>query len=457
MFIHDNFMLSNDFAVALYNDFAKDCPIIDFHNHLDASAIAQNRQPRSITELWLGGDHYKWRALRANGVPEKYITGDASDWEKFEKWAQTLPHTMRNPLYHWTQLELKRYFGINEILTPCNARKIYDECNRQIAEGGFGAADLLKKMNVEVVCTTDDPVDSLEFHGTHNGIKVLPSWRPDKVLAVENHITFNAYIDRLGSHVDSLGELFKELRNRQKHFISKGCRVSDHGLDTFYGDDFTDEKANEIFKKIRRGEDLSDVEIRLYKSAVLHELCVMNNEAGWVQQFHVGPLRNNCSRLFDTIGPDVGCDSLGDLPIAQSMAKVIDKLDKKNQLAKTIVYNLNPKDSEVIAAMIYNFNDGSCAGKLQYGAAWWFLDQADGIKKQIETLSSFGLLSHFVGMLTDSRSFLSFTRHEYFRRILCNILGKDIKKGLLPESEYAFIGDMVHRICYDNSKQYFGF
>lgn len=456
-FIDDKFMLDSDYAVRLYKEYASGCPIIDFHNHLDAKAIAENYAPHSITGLWLGGDHYKWRAMRANGVSENFITGDADDYAKFEKWAETVPYTMRNPLYHWTHLELKRYFGIDDILSVGNAKDIYNRCNEQIRQGGFGAADLLRKMSVEVVCTTDDPLDTLEFHGENNGIKVLPGWRPDKVLAVEDTAAFNAYIDRFGCEINNLKELLEQLEKRQKHFISKGCKVADHGLDTFYSDNFTMEEADVVFRKIRNKECLSDAEISLYKSAMLYYLGCMNHKAGWVQQFHIGPLRNNSSRLYKKLGADIGCDSMNDKPVAQSMSRYFDRLDSENRLAKTIVYNLNPKDTEVIATMLYNFNDGSCAGKMQYGAAWWFLDQSDGMRKQIEALSSLGLLSRFVGMLTDSRSFLSFTRHEYFRRLLCNILGDDLKKGLLPESEFEFIGDMVKKICYSNSKEYFGF
>lgn len=449
-------MLQSGAAVDLYHKYAKDCAIIDFHNHLDPKAIATNYQARSITELWLGGDHYKWRLMRANGVDERLITGDGDDFDKFYAWAQTLQNSMRNPLYHWSHLELKRYFGVSELLTSSSARRIYDLCNEKIANGGYGAADLLKMMNVEVVCTTDDPLDTLEFHGVHSGIRVLPSWRPDRVLAVDNSVVWNEYIDRFEAKIETLNDLYVALEKRQQHFINKGCKVSDHGLDTFYAEPFTTEVASAIFAKARKNEILTENEINIYKSAVLHQLGVINNKAGWVQQFHIGPLRNNSSRLFNKLGADIGCDSLGDKSIAIPMSKYLDSLDKKAQLTKTIIYNLNPKDSEVIAAMLYNFNDGSVAGKMQYGAAWWFLDQADGMRKQIETLSSFGLLSQFVGMLTDSRSFLSFTRHEYFRRVLCSIIGQDIENGLIPRQEIEFVGQMVKNICYNNSKKYFG-
>ncbi len=461
-FITEDFMLQSPTAKRLYNTFAADAPIIDYHNHLSAQQIAENYVPRSITEVWLGGDHYKWRLMRANGVEERYITGDADDYEKFEKWAETLPYTMRNPIYHWSHLELKRYFGEDRLLTPETAREIYDSCNAKIAAGGYGAMDLLLKMKVEAVCTTDDPIDSLEYHAMANAkqtkLKVLPSWRPDRVVAIEK-ADFSQYITKLGGvagvEITSFASLLEALERRQQHFIANGCRVSDHGLDTFYASNYTEQEADSIFNLAMRGEKICEADINIYKSAILHHLAVMNHKAGWVQQFHVGPLRNNSTKLFNSIGADVGCDSIDDKPIAEAMGKFLDALEQKDALTKTILYNLNPKDSEVMASMCYNFNSNGGVAKMQYGAAWWFLDQKDGMTKQIETLSSFGLLSRFVGMLTDSRSFLSFTRHEYFRRILCNILGSDIESGALPESEYKFIGKMVRAICYDNAKRYF--
>lgn len=455
--INENFMLSTDTARTLYKEYAENAPIIDFHNHLDARLIATNYTARSITELWLGSDHYKWRAMRANGIDEHYITGAASDFEKFEKWASTVPHTMRNPLYHWNALELKYYFDIDEPLDSKSAKSIYERCNAKISEGGFGAADLLLKMGVEVVCTTDDPTDTLEYHGVHHGIKVVPTWRPDRLMAIECSSTFNEYIDRFGASISTLEEFLIAINKRQAHFISKGCRASDHGLDTFYALDCSEVEASEIFTIVREGNELNQEQISMWKSFMLNHLAELNYKADWVQQFHVGPLRNNCSRLFKSFGADAGCDSIDDKPLADSMSKFLNRLDSNNKLTRTIVYNLNPKDSETIASMLYNFNDGSEAGKMQYGAAWWFLDQIDGMKKQIETLSSLGLLSHFVGMLTDSRSFLSFTRHQYFRRLLCDILGSDLENGLIENEQFEFVGDMVSRICYGNSKRYFKF
>ncbi len=461
-FIADNFMLHNATAERLYREFAKDAPIIDFHNHLSPKQIAENYAPRTITEMWLGGDHYKWRLLRANGVEEQFVTGECDDYEKFEKWAQTLPYTMRNPIYHWSHLELKRYFDEDRLLTPATCRDIYDRCNAKIAEGGFGAMDLLIKMNVEVVCTTDDPIDSLEYHALANSkqdkLKVLPSWRPDRVVAIDK-VDFNQYIDQLaevsGVQITSFVALLEALKIRQQHFIDNGCVVSDNGLDTFYAEPFTAEDAEAIFCSARRGDAISKDEIKIYKSAILYHLGVMNNDAGWVQQFHVGPLRNNSSKLFNKVGADVGCDSMDDKPVAEAMGRYLNCLESEGALAKTIIYNLNPKDSEVIATMCYNFNSDGGVAKMQYGAAWWFLDQKDGIGKQIEIISSHGLLSRFVGMLTDSRSFLSFTRHEYFRRILCNILGAEIESGELPSSEYDFIGKIVRDISYNNARRYF--
>ncbi|MFI3306598.1 MAG: glucuronate isomerase [Rikenellaceae bacterium] len=461
-FITDNFMLQNPTAERLYHDFAKGAPIIDFHNHLSPKMIAENYAPKTITEMWLGGDHYKWRLMRANGVEERYITGDADDYEKFEKWAETLQYAMRNPIYHWSHLELKRYFDEDRLLTPQTARSIYERCNTMIAEGGFGAMDLLLKMNVEVVCTTDDPIDSLEYHSIANAkqnkIKVLPTWRPDRVVAIEKG-DYNSYIDSLaqvaGVEITSFATLMEALKIRQKHFVQYGCVVSDHGLDRFYAEPFDETSVERIFSAARSGVSLSAAEVEIYKSSVLYHLAVMNNEAEWVQQFHIGPLRNNSTKLFESIGADVGCDSIDDKPIAVAMGRYLDSLEKQGALTKTILYNLNPKDSEVMAAMCYNFNSDGGIAKMQYGAAWWFLDQRDGMTKQIEAISSFGLLSRFIGMLTDSRSFLSFTRHEYFRRILCNIIGSDIENGLLPRCELEFIGKMVNDICYGNSKRYF--
>lgn len=465
MFITDNFLLETEQAQYLYKNFAQKMPIIDYHNHLDIKKIAEDYPCRSITELWLGGDHYKWRALRANGVDERYITGNASDYEKFEKWAETVPYTMRNPLYHWTHLELSRYFGIDDVLNKNTAEKIYKTCNDCLASDKYSTRSLLKMMNVETLCTTDDPVDSLEYHKqvAESGfeIKVLPAWRPDKLMAVENLDTYLQYIQRLAevSNIDicDFNTLIKAIENRQDFFEKRGCKVSDHGLGELIFCDFTEFELQNIFQKILQKKALTEGEQMTFKSGMLYHLAVMNYKKGWVQQFHIGAIRNNNLRLWNTYGPDAGADSIHDKPVAQAMSRLLGKLDGENQLAKTIFYNLNPKDSDMMVAMLQNFNDGKTAGKMQYGAAWWFLDNMDGIQKQLQALSNGGLLSRFVGMLTDSRSFISFPRHEYFRRILCNMLGNDLKKGHLPESEMEFIGQIVSNICYGNAKQYFNF
>lgn len=464
-FMDDNFILSNKFSEILYHEYCKDLPIIDYHCHLDPKLIAEDYQFDNLGEIWLSGDHYKWRALRANGINEKYVTGDASDWEKFEKWAETVPYTMRNPLYHWTHLELKTAFGIDNLLNPKTAQEIYDDCTAKLRTKEYSARNLMKRYKVEVVCTTDDPTDSLEYHQVLQKedfeIKVLPTWRPDKALAVDNPLTYKAYIEKLsvvsGISISSFSDLIEALRIRHDFFASVGCKLSDHGLDYFYAEDYTISEIENIFKKVYEGNELSKEEIIKFKSALLFEGAVMDWEKGWTQQFHFGVIRNNNSRLFNKVGADVGCDSIGDFTQAQSMAKFFDKLDFIGKLTKTILYNLNPRDNDLIATMIGNFQDGSTPGKIQFGSGWWFLDQKDGMEAQMNSLSNQGLLSRFVGMLTDSRSFLSYPRHEYFRRILCNLIGEDIKKGLLPESELPFLGEMVKNISYYNAKNFFNF
>ncbi|MBR4969206.1 MAG: glucuronate isomerase [Alistipes sp.] len=464
-FIHDEFLLENDYARQLYHDYAEQMPIIDYHNHLSPKMIAEDYQFGTITELWLGGDHYKWRALRANGVAEEYITGRAPDREKFRAWACTLPKTMRNPLYHWTQLELKRYFGIDELLCEENADEIYDKCNAMLGQPEFSVRNLLLRMNVEVLCTTDDPIDSLEYHKqiAESGfaVKVLPTWRPDKLLNTNNTAAFNGYVDALvevsGVAITDFDSLVEALRLRQKFFAECGCRLSDHGVSYVPNTEFDADSTTRLFKKLRSGEDLSDGESESLRGGILHKLLSLNAEMGWSQQLHIGAIRNNNLRLFRSFGPDAGCDSIADGNVAEGLSRILGRLDEQGALARTILYNLNPKDSEVLATMAYNFNDGSEEGKMQYGAAWWFLDQMDGMIKQLNAISSLGLLSQFVGMLTDSRSFVSYPRHEYFRRILCNLVGQDIERGLLPASEMDYIGKMVADISYNNAKRYFGF
>lgn len=464
-FINDEFLLENDYARELYHDSAAKMPIIDYHCHLIPEEIATNHQFKDLTEVWLGGDHYKWRALRGNGIPEEYITGSKPSWEKFEKWAETVPYTMRNPLYHWTHLELARVFGIYKLLNPETAREIYEDCTAKLQTDEFRGQEIMKKFNVETVCTTDDPIDNLEWHKyIHEhpfGVNVLPAWRPDKVTDIEKPDVFCSYIHKLeeasGIAITDYQDLLDALQKRHDYFENMGCRLSDHGLDTFYAEECTQDDADRIFRNTLKGIQPKNEDINIYRTAVLLDLARMDCRSGWVQQFHIGPLRNNNRRMFEKLGPDTGFDAIGDKSLAAAGHKFFSTLAYDNMLAKTILYNLNPKDSEVMAALAYTFNDGTVPGKMQYGAAWWFLDQEDGIRKQLNTLSSFGLLSRFVGMLTDSRSFLSYPRHEYFRRILCNELGKDVQSGRLPKSEMHFIHQMVQDISYNNAKRYFGF
>jgi glucuronate isomerase len=463
-FMDDNFILQNKTAEYLYHDHAKKMPIIDYHNHLIPQQIAENRKFENITQPWLYGDHYKWRAMRTNGVDEKFCTGNASDWEKFEKWSETVPYTLRNPLYHWTHLELKGYFGISEILNPLSAKSIYKQASQMLQDDNFRVQGLLKKMNVEIVCTTDDPVDNLEYHNaiadSAAEVKVYPAWRPDKAMAVDNIETYNKYIDLLadvsGVNINSYTTLLDALQKRHDFFHQKGCRLSDHGQETFYAEQYTQSEIDNIFKKVRSGKVLSKEEILQFKSAALYDFAIMDHAKDWTQQYHIGAMRNNSTRMFKTLGADTGFDSIGDYPAAIPMSRFMDKLDTDNKLTKTIIYNLNPADNEILATMLGNFQDGSIAGKIQFGSAWWFLDQKDGMEKQMNALSNLGLLSRFVGMLTDSRSFLSYSRHEYFRRILCNLLGKDVENGEIPNDK-ALLGSMVENICYYNAKNYFKF
>ncbi len=460
IFITENFLLQNKTAVALYQEYAKDAAIIDYHCHLPPKEIADDHRFANLTQIWLYGDHYKWRAMRADGVNEKYVTGGASDWEKFQKWAEVVPHTLRNPLYHWTHLELKRPFGVSDrLLNPDTAKGIWDECNAKLAQPAFSCRGIMSQMKVVLACTTDDPVDNLEHHITiaadkSFGIKVLPTFRPDKGMAVENAAVFNAWVDKLATasniHITDFKTYIDAIRQRHAFFHSVGGRLSDHGLDTAYAENYTESEIRNIFAKVRRGMELNCHEVLKFKSAMLYEFGVMDHEKNWTQQFHLGALRNNNSRLLKELGPDTGFDSMGDWPVAQALSKFLDRLDRENKLARTILYNNNPKDNDVLATMAGNFQDGTFPGKMQFGSSWWYLDQLDGMTKQIESLSNIGLLSRFVGMLTDSRSFLSYTRHEYFRRLLCNILGSEIERGLLP-NDLKLVGGMVRDICYNNA------
>jgi len=462
-FMSEDFLLQTKTARTLYHEHAKKMPIYDYHCHLPAEKIAADHQFDNITQAWLYGDHYKWRAMRANGIPEKYITGNAGDYEKFEKWAQTVPYTLRNPLYHWTHLELKRYFDIGDkLLNPGTAKEIYETCTEMLRTPQFSVRNLMRKMNVKLVCTTEGPLDSLEHHRKirQDGfeIKVHTAFRPDKAMAVEDLPALNAWIDKLkgicDTEITNFASYIEALRNRHYYFHENGCRLSDHGLETAYAEDYIETEIKKIFGKIRSGKKLDALERLKFKSAMMVEFALMDYESGWVMQLHLGALRNTSTRMLKTVGPDTGFDSIGDLEMARPLAKFLDALDKNKELPKTILYNLNPRDNELIATMVGNFQDGSAPGKLQYGSAWWFLDQKDGMEKQITTLSNMGLLSRFVGMLTDSRSFLSYPRHEYFRRILCNILGSDVEAGLLP-TDMALLGKMVEDICFNNAREYF--
>ena len=461
-FLDKDFLLETSVAQALYHDFAANLPIIDYHCHLPPDQIAADSNFENLTQIWLYGDHYKWRAMRANGIPEKYITGDAGDWEKFEKWAETVPYTFRNPLYHWTHLELQRYFEVYDILSPATARKIYDECTEKLQSPEYSVRRLIERMNVESIGTTDDPLDDLASHQKIRSdgfsVKVLPSFRPDKAMNADNVPELYAYILKLGGidgqQIMNFSQFLNALKGRHDYFAVNGCKVSDHGLEQLYCEDYTDSEIDLLFAKILKQETLSSAEVLKFKSCMLLNLAKWDHEKGWVQQYHLGALRNNNSRLLSALGPDTGFDSMGDFSQARSLSKFLNKLDSTNELAKTILYNLNPSDNEMVAAMAGNFNDGTVAGKIQYGSAWWFLDQKDGITKQINALSSMGLLSRFVGMITDSRSLMSYPRHEYFRRILCNLLGTDVENGELPD-DLEWLGGMVENICYFNAKKYF--
>ena len=462
-FITKDFMLKTKTAKKLFHEYAEKMPIYDYHCHLSLKEIADDKNFENLTQIWLYGDHYKWRAMRSNGVPEKYCTGDATDFEKFSAWAETVPFTLRNPLYHWTHLELSRYFGMNDILDKTSAKKIYDKVSEMLNTKEFSVRNLMRKMNVKIVCTTDDPVDALEYHKKIKNdsfeIKVLPAFRPDKGLAVESVKNFNAWLDKLAeaskTDIKDFNTYLDAIKKRHDFFHENGCRLSDHGIEAFYADDYTDDEIKKIFNKIRGKSALNNEEILKFKSVVLYEFAKMDHARNWTQQFHYGVMRNNNSRLFKKLGPDAGFDSIGSFNTAKMLSKFLDRLDSTNQLAKTIIYNINPNDNEIIATMAGNFQDGSLPGKIQFGSGWWFLDQKDGMTKQLNSLSALGLLSRFVGMLTDSRSFLSYPRHEYFRRILCDLIGTDVENGELP-NDMEMLGRMVSDISFNNAKNYFG-
>jgi glucuronate isomerase len=463
-FLSDDFLLKNKFSQQLYQDYAKSLPIIDYHNHLSPAEIASNRKFDNISDLWLAGDHYKWRAMRTLGIEEQYITGNASAKEKFEKWAYTLPYTLRNPLYHWSALELKRYFGIDELLNPSNANQIYAETKTTLQEESFRVRGLLQRMQVEVVATTDDPTDSLEHHvAVHqedNSLQLYPTFRPDKAFGIEQPEHYKAYLQKLGLvvgiEINSFDTLMEALFLRIDYFHAHGCRVADHGLSRLYFSKYQGLSLDRILKNTLEGKLPTTEELEHFKFEVIFQLSKRYHSKGWVQQFHLGALRNTNERMLQQLGPDTGFDSIGDFDQASSMAAYFNELDKSDQLAKTVIYNLNPRDNEVFASMIGNFNDGSVKGKMQYGSGWWYLDQKDGMEKQLNALSNLGLLSCFIGMLTDSRSFLSFPRHEYFRRILCQLIGQEVEQGELPWDP-QWLGKIIQDICYFNAKNYFNF
>jgi glucuronate isomerase len=461
-FIHKDFLLDSVWARRLYHEFAADLPILDYHSHLPPEQVASDKRFRSITELWLEGDHYKWRAMRAAGVDESQCTGTAGDWEKFQAWSRTVPRTLRNPLYHWTHLELAFPFGIHELLSESTAARIYHACNERLTSSEFSACGLLRQFGVEAFCTTDDPVDDLAHHFAYQrsgaSPRMYPTWRPDSALGVSDPVTYNAWLDRLaacsGRNVDSYEQLLDALAVRHAYFHEHGCRLSDHGLVTVPDVSVDRQSVQRTFAEARIGKAATRDRANEFQLALLHELAAMDHGRGWVQQFHIGAIRNNNTRQFRALGPNAGFDSIGDETFGAGLQRLLDGLEQRQRLGKTIVYNLNPKDNEMLVSLLGNFQAGPSVGKLQFGAAWWFLDQLSGMTRQLDALSSLGLLSSFVGMLTDSRSFVSYSRHEYFRRLLCNLLGSDIERGLLP-SDADLIGHLVRDVCYFNAKRYF--
>lgn len=463
-FMDENFLLETATAQDLFHNHAAKMPIIDYHCHLVPQMVAEDHQFRSITELWLGGDHYKWRAMRTNGVAEKYCTGnDTSDWEKFEKWAETVPYTFRNPLYHWTHLELKTAFGIDKLLSPSTAREIFDECNEKLKQSEYSARGLMRRYHVECVCTTDDPVDDLHWHKVTRDsgfeIKMIPAWRPDKAMNIEKP-DFSDYVAKLGEvsdmEINSFALMVDALKKRHEFFEANGCKLSDHGIEEFYDEPYTDSQIEIIFEKSMRGQQLSAQEVRQYKHAFLKVCGEMDSDADWTQQYHYGAIRDNNTQMFNQLGPDTGFDSIGEFNTARAMSHFLNELNEEGKLTRTILYTLNPCANEMIATMLGNFQDGVTPGKIQFGSGWWFNDQLDGMTRQMNALSVLGLLSRFVGMLTDSRSFLSYPRHEYFRRLLCNLLGNDVERGLLPNDHEA-LARMVEDISYNNARCYFKF
>ncbi len=463
-FIHDDFLLQNDAARELYHGYAAAMPIIDYHCHLPPAEVAVDKRWENMSRVWLGGDHYKWRALRSNGIDERFITGDAPDREKFQKFAETMPYLLRNPLFDWSQLELARYFNVYDLLTPATADKIWQATAEQLVQPGFSARGLMTRSRVKVVCTTDDPCDMLEHHAAVKAsafsVQMLPTWRPDKAMAIDRPAFWNAWLDRLaaaaGMTVATWDDLLSALQKRHDFFAQNGCRLSDYGLDTLYAEPYSLAQICELFTRVRRGGEVTREEVATFRSAFLFEGLAMDARSNWSAQIHYGAMRNNNTKMFQKLGPDTGFDSIGDWKAAVPMSRLFDRLELADALPRVVIYTLNPCDNEMIGTMLGNFQRGPEAGRMQFGSGWWFNDQKDGMLRQLEALSQLGLLSRFVGMLTDSRSFLSYTRHEYFRRILCNLLGTDITEGKIP-NDIAWTGEIVKDICYRNAVRYFGF
>jgi glucuronate isomerase len=460
-FIHDDFLLQSDAARDLYHTFAKAEPIFDYHCHLPPAQIADNHSFADLAEIWLGGDHYKWRAMRSNGVDERVCTGNATPWEKHTAWCAAVPYTLRNPLYHWSHLELKRYFGIDAVISPSSAKEIWEEANAKLS--GMRVHDILAANKVAVICTTDDPADSLEIHERirKTGIKtrVYPTFRPDKAFIVHQPAAFNPYLEKLAgaarsSAIKTFDDFLATLKKRHDDFHAFGGRLSDHGMETAFAEPCTWAEAKVIFDGARNGRAATSAELAQFSSFLMLELGRWDAARGWTKQLHLGAMRSNNTRLLKQLGPDTGFDSIGDFSQARALSRYLDTLDSTGQLPRTVLYNLNPADNYVFATMIGNFQDGSVPGKMQFGSGWWFLDQKEAMEWQMNALSNLGLLRRFVGMLTDSRSFLSYTRHEYFRRVLCNLLGGEMERGELP-ADRELIGAMVREICFANARDYF--
>ena len=465
MFINDDFLLDTPQARTLFHEYAEEQPIIDYHSHLDPAAIADNRQFSNIAQLWLDGDHYKWRAMRTNGIPERLCSGDAPDREKYDAWAATVPRLLRNPLYHWTHLELRRPFGISGILfSPETADEVWEKTSSMLQSGGMGALDILKRMNVETVCTTDDPCDDLSAHRRHassgDAVKLLPTFRPDKARAVHQGSAWRKWVARLEQasrmEIRDLAAFREALASRHDFFARHGCKLSDHSLEAFDEESLSGEEAAALFASALRGGDIASGDAARFSNYLMDYFAELDSAKNWVRQLHVGALRNPNGAALRDLGPDTGFDAIADFTYMAPLGRLLDRSAQQGTLPRTILYNLNPRDNAALAVLCGSFQDGVTAGKMQYGAAWWFLDQMDGMTRHLETLSQLGMLSRFVGMLTDSRSLLSYTRHEYFRRILCRVLGRDMAQGLVPD-DMEMVGSMAADISYRNAKQYFNF